>query len=197
MKKDLDRSKASFKLDLIETANADPMLSPYDFRLLAAYVAVMSWPACKAWLSPTLAMSMTGQSHGQFWKSRAVLLGQNPEGRAYLLEPRGSKSKASTYHVVNPWRDEAKAHIAAMTAYHKEAARKKKEKQRAKTSLHDMDGQETPCPSTSRSAVPPQRGDNTPLMITPRKREAAKKSERSAEVVNLSDRRRASGRDAT
>ena len=66
MKAELDRSKASFKLDLVETANADPALNPADLKVLAAYVAVMAWPSCKAWLAAAQAMAMTGLSDRQF-----------------------------------------------------------------------------------------------------------------------------------
>ncbi len=190
MKKELDRSKASYKLDLIETANADPILSPYDFKVLVAYVAVMSWPSCRAWLSPTLAMSMTGLSHGQFWKSRAVLLGKNPADRAYLLEGRATQKTVSNYQLVNPWRDEARAHVEAMTGYHKEVARKKKEQKRANLSIHGVEGQEPACPSTIRSSVPPHCGVYTPLMITPRKKGVREEDIEGGTVVLLNQRRR-------
>lgn len=166
MKQELDRSKASFKLDLMETANADPMVSPADFKVLSAYVAVMAWPSCKAWLATAQAMAMTGLSDRQFEKSRVRLLGKNPAGRAYLVVARRSRS-VSTYVLINPWRDEARAHVEAMHAYHKEVARQKKARQRAALSLKNVRGQKPPCPRTEFGRVPENNSDNTPLVITP------------------------------
>ncbi|TIQ96698.1 hypothetical protein [Mesorhizobium sp.] len=172
MKAELDRSKASFKLDLIETANIDPMLTPADFKVLAAYVAVMAWPSCKTWLAAPLGMAMTGLSHGQFWKSRARLLGENDERRAYLVEARGRPQKIAAYHLVNPWRDEARERVKAMTAYHREVDREKKLKKQAAASLQKVEGQNEGGPSKNWSSVPPEFAGNIPLEITPREEEA-------------------------
>lgn len=180
MKKELDKSKASFKLDLIETANADPMLSPADFKLLSAYVAVMAWPSHRTWLAASLAMAKTGLSHGQFWKSRARLLGDNAQKRAYLITAR-SGGKVATYKLINPWRDAAIEHVDAMTAYHRETERQKKAGKRAASSLqnmegqevglslHRMEGQQEPCPSRICSSVPPENSSYYPSIITPSK----------------------------
>lgn len=167
MKKELDKSKASFKLDLIETANADPMVSPADLKVLAAYVAVMSWPSCKTWLATTLAMAMTGLSDRQFEKSRARLLGKNDAGRSYLVAARQS-GKVAAYLLINPWRDEARAHVETMLGYHREVARQKKAKKRAASSPKNVRGQNTPCPRKIFGPVPEICSDNTPLEIPPK-----------------------------
>lgn len=137
MKKELDKSKASFKLDLIETANADPVVTASDLKLLAAYVSVLEWPSCKTWLVESLATAKTGLSHGQYWKSRARLLGKNEEKRAYLIAIRQCR-KVATYKLVNPWRDEALELIDAKLAYHREVERQRKAAKRAATSLQKM-----------------------------------------------------------
>lgn len=194
MKKELDRSKASFKLDLIETANADPMLTPADFKLLAAYVAVMAWPSHRTWLTASLAMAKTGLSHGQYWKSRGRLLGENSEKRAYLIAVR-SGGKVATYKLINPWRDEAIQHVDAMTAYHREAERQKKAGKRASStiqnmegqdidlSLHRMEGQKAPCPSRICSSVPPENSSYYPSVITPSKNGVRDEVSLSSNVV--------------
>lgn len=201
MKQELDRSKASFKLDVIETANADPMLTPADFKLLAAYVAVMDWPSHKTWLAESLAIAKTGLSHGQFWKSRSRLLGKNEERRAYLIAVR-SNGKVAAYKLVNPWRDEAREHIEAMTAYHREAARQKKAAKRAapslqqmegqsiKLSLHSVEGQTPPCPSRIWGPVPPENGAYYPSMITPNEKGVRGEGNPVSNVVPINSRRR-------
>lgn len=202
MKKELEKSKASYKLDLIETANADPMLSPADFKLLAAYVAVMAWPSHKTWLAASLAMAKTGLSHGQFWKSRARLLGDNAEKRAYLIAVR-SGGKVATYKLINPWRDEAIEHIDAMTAYYREIERQKKAGQRASSiqnmegqegdlSLHRMEGQKRPCPSKICSSVPPENSSYYPSVITPSKNGVRDDGSLSSNVVPFNHPRKAS-----
>ncbi|MBZ9919108.1 hypothetical protein LB517_10755 [Mesorhizobium sp. BR1-1-12] len=199
MKKELDSSKAAFKLDLIETVNADPMVSPSDLKVLAAYLAVMSWPQGRAWLASSLAMAMTGLSHGQFWKSRSRLLGNNDEKRAYLIPVRKG-GKVSTYQLINPWRDEALDMVAARLAHNREVQRQKKVALRAKSSVHRMegleadlslqkvDGQEGGCPSRICSSVPPDFAPYSPLGITPREEGAVEKTDGS-NVVPFNKRR--------
>jgi len=194
MKKELDTNKASFKLDVIETANADPMLSPADFKLLAAYVAVMAWPSHKTWLAESLALAKTGLSSSQFWKSRSRLLGQNEENRAYLIAIR-SNGKVAAYKLINPWRDEARERIETMTGYHKEVARQKKAGKRAGSSLqnmegqevdlslHRMEGQKAPCPSRICSSVPPENNSYYPSVITPRKKGVREEGSLRSNVV--------------
>ncbi|TIQ86447.1 MAG: hypothetical protein E5X38_15980 [Mesorhizobium sp.] len=187
MKEELDSSKASFKLDLIETANADPMLSPSDFKLLSAYVAVLKWPSCKTWLAASLAMAMTGLSERQFRISRACLLGKNEAGRAYLV-PARSAGKIATYRLVNPWRDEARQHIAAITAYHKEVERQKKAKKRAGLSLQNLPGHKADCPCKICRSVPANSAAYSPLEITPREEEAGEENHGS-NVIQFSTRK--------
>jgi hypothetical protein len=179
MKKELEKSKASFKLDLIETANADPMLSPADFKVLSAYASVLEWPSCRTWLASSLATSMTGLSDRQFRDSRACLLGKNAAKRAYLVPIRQS-GKVTKYQLFNPWRDEALAHIKAKTDYAREVARQKKEAQRAAVSRQNVPGQESDlsrrnlpgqnvgCPGKICRSVPAKFAAYTPLLNPPR-----------------------------
>lgn len=167
MKRELDKSKASYKLDLIETANADPIITAADMKLLAAYVAVMAWPSCKTWLVEALGRAMTGLSHGQFWKSRARLLGDNEEKRAYLIAVRQG-GKVRTYKLINPWRDEARELVAAKLAYHREVDRQRQAAKRPAPSLQNLEGQKDGCPSKIWSPVPPENGGNTPLLTPPK-----------------------------
>lgn len=196
MKKEIDRSKASFKLDLLETANADPMVKPADLKVLSAYVAVMAWPSCKAWLATSQAMAMTGLSDRQFEMSRRRLLGENPAKRAYLVAVHHNR-KVSTYALINPWRDDAIAHVAAMHGYFKEVARQKKARQREAASLKNsrgheanmspknLRGQEPACPRTFFGSVPENSSDNTPLMITPSKKGVREENSPGSNVVSF------------
>lgn len=183
MKAELDKSKASFKLDLIETANVDPMLTPADFKLLLAYVSVIQWPSCKAWLSEPLGMAMTGLNRAQFWKSRARLRGGNDEGRAYLLEARFRKQKVAEFNLVNPWRDEAIALRTAMMEYHREVVRQQKSTKRAASSLQNLETQNRVGPSRIYKSVPPDNSSNTPLVNPPRKKGNRVENKPSANVV--------------
>jgi hypothetical protein len=167
------------------------VLNPADLKVLAAYVAVMAWPSCKAWLAVAQAMAMTGLSDRQFEKSRVRLLGKNPAGRAYLVAARQSRS-VSTYVLINPWRDEARAHVEAMHAYHKEVARLKKARQRAALSPKNVQGQIPPRPRTEFGPVPEKNSDNTPLVITPREEGAVKDNPRGSNVVPFNNPRKAS-----
>lgn len=192
MKKDLDRSKASFTLDLIETANADPVVSPADFELLSAYVTVMAWPSCKAWLVEPLGRAKTGLSHGQFWKSRNRLLGDNEEKRAYLIAVRHG-GKVSTYKLINLWRDEARTLIDAKLGHHREVARQRKESKRAAPSLQNLEGQKPVCPSRKwrdKTTLSLQKmGPITPQLFPQERKEAGEDIERASNVVPLNLRK--------
>jgi len=202
MKKDLDRSKASFKLDLIETANADPILSGSDLKLLVAYASVVKWPSCRTWLAASLAQAMTGLSERQFRSSRACLLGQNDAKRAYLL-PAIRSGEVASYRLVNPWRDEARQHVEAMTAYHKEVERQKKAAQRSALSRQNLQGREpnlsrqnlpgqnTPCPGKICRSVPAKFAAYTPKVITP-KNMGRDETDLGSNVVPLNVSRKAS-----
>ncbi|KQZ25832.1 hypothetical protein ASD50_20630 [Mesorhizobium sp. Root552] len=175
MKRELDRSKASFKLDLMETANADPMVTGADLKLLSAFVSVMEWPSCRAWLSPVLARAKTGLSERQYWTSRARLAGDNKAKRPYLIPAKGGQAVAS-FKLINPWREEAIEHVIAMTAYHKESERQRKAKARKKKSasksedlsLQSVQGHEPGCPCRICSSVPAEFADKYPSCSTPK-----------------------------
>lgn len=189
MKKDLDRSKASFKLDLLETANADPTVSPADFKVLAAYASVLEWPSCRTWLAASLARAMTGLSERQFRTSRGRLLGKNDAKRAYLTPARRG-GKVAAYKLVNPWRDEALEHVAAMTGYHKEVERQKKAIIRADLSRQNLQGQEPTCPGKICRSVPAEFAAYTPSVIPPKKKGGHIEQPKAGTVVLLSDHRR-------
>jgi hypothetical protein len=189
MNRGLDTSKASFKLDLIETANADPMVTPADFKVLSAYAALMKWPSCKSWLATTMAMAMTGLSDRQFEKSKARLLGKNEERRAYLT-PIMHGGKVATFMLINPWRDEARVRVDAMLAYHREVARQKKATIRASLSPNTIRGQEVACPRTQFGSVPELSSVNTPLLITPKEKKVRGEDARGSNVVPFNIERR-------
>jgi hypothetical protein len=190
MKSELDRSKASFKLDLIETANADPMLSAADFKVLAAYVAVMAWPSCRSWLASSLAQAMTGISDRQFRESRKRLLGNNIDRRAYLIPVRQGGGKVSTYMLINPWRDEARALVDAKMAYHREVERQRKAGKRAALSRQNLQGQNGGCPGKICRSVPANSAAYYPSMITPSKKDSRGEDDQGAKVVKMADHKR-------
>lgn len=192
MKAEIDRSKASFKLDLIETANADPEIKSSDLRLLIAYVSVIEWPSAKAWLSMTLARAKTGLSERQFWTSRARLLGGNDAKRAYLKPVRGS-AKVGSFTIINPWRQEALDHIKVMTGHYIETEKHRKAVSRNKQSvsrndnlsLQKLQGHKPHCPCKFCSPVPAEIAGKYPSISTPRKNEVREEGNQSPNVVLL------------
>lgn len=188
MKNELDKSKASFKLDLIETANVDPMIRPADFKLLAAYVSLMEWPSCRCELAMSLAMAKTGLSDRQIEKSRARLLGKNAEGRAYL-SPVRRRSNSARYMLINPWRNESRDHTIAMLRYHQEAERQKKSKKRAALSPNSVRGQNEAVPEFCSVLSPNSVRVSTP-MSTPSKKERRAESPPRSNVVPINTSRR-------
>lgn len=117
-------SKASFKLDLIETVNADPALEASDLKLMSAYAAVMQWPKREAWLSISRARAMTGLSERQISNSRARLSGENRAKRTYLTPVR-RQGGTPVFRVENPWREDSRQHVAIQTEYFREAMRER------------------------------------------------------------------------
>lgn len=201
MKTELHPLKSTFKLDLIETANADPMLSPADLKVLVAYVSVMEWPSCRTWLATPLAMAMTGLSERQFRSSRSNLRGKNEAGRAYLTPARRG-GKVVAYSLVNPWRDDALAHIEAMTGYYREAARQKKAAQRsvasrqnlpgqqADLSLQILPGQDGGCPGKICRSVPAKSAAYNPVTYSQKEELRRGEIPLGSNVVPLDGRRR-------
>jgi hypothetical protein len=175
MKREFDKSKASFKLDLIETANADPMVTAADLKLLAAFISVMEWPTCKTWLSTTLARAKTGLSERQYWTSRARLSGKNDAKRPYMI-PARMGGKVAAFKLINPWREEAIEHVGVMTDYYRERERQRKEKSRSKksvsqkgnSSLQSVQGHKPGCPCKICSPVPAEFADKYPSVSTPK-----------------------------
>jgi hypothetical protein len=148
---DADRSKASFKLDLLETVNADPVLEPSDLKLVAAYTAVMSWPKREAWLSASRVRAMTGLSDRQVRISRARLAGENSANRSYLRKLRQHGS-TTIFAIDNPWLEDSRQHVAAMTDHFRDLEREKKALTR----------------SLSKAAVPATiAGTEDPLSLSP------------------------------
>lgn len=72
---DDNKSNAFFKLSLLETVGADPLLKPIDHSLTGAYLRFMKWPSRHAYLSNMKARILTGmQSEPTITSSRARLV---------------------------------------------------------------------------------------------------------------------------
>lgn len=110
-----EASKASFKLTLIETIAADPLLQPSDLSLTVAYLAFLTWPARKVWLTTTAARARTGLSERQIATSRARLL-----DRKYLVDTETKKGFSQVFRVENPRADEMRDHVALMVEHLRE-----------------------------------------------------------------------------
>lgn len=106
-----NRSKASFKLDLIETVAADPAMQPSDLALVVAYVAMMQWPSREAWLSTSRARAASGLSERQVNNSRARL-----QERGYF-EPVRMQGTTKIYRIANPHRADIRQHVAITTEH--------------------------------------------------------------------------------
>ncbi|RWE11559.1 MAG: hypothetical protein EOS61_15630 [Mesorhizobium sp.] len=102
----VEASKASFKLTLIETVAADPLLQPSDLSLTVAYLAFLTWPARKVWLTTTAARARTGLSERQIATSRARLL-----DRKYLVDTETKKGFSQVFRVDNPRAEEMRDHV--------------------------------------------------------------------------------------
>lgn len=107
-------SKASFKLDMIETVNADPLMQPSDLALVAAHLCVMSWPERRAWLSTSKARAMTGLSERQIVNSRARIA-----KRGYFTLD-GLYGTTKIFRLENNRLEDMRQHIVITTTYLKE-----------------------------------------------------------------------------
>ncbi|UVC12842.1 hypothetical protein [Mesorhizobium onobrychidis] len=107
-------SKASFKLDMIETVNADPQMQPSDLAVVAAHLCVMSWPERRAWLSTSKARAMTGLSERQIVNSRARIA-----KRGYLVQD-GLYGTTKIFRLENDRLEDMRQHVVITTEYLKE-----------------------------------------------------------------------------
>lgn len=119
-----NRSKASFKLDLIETVNADPKMRPRHLALIAAYLGVMQWPRRRAWLSTSRARAMTGLAESQISPCRKDLV-----DRGYL-KPDGLYRGASAFVVENPHCEDIRQHVAVTVEWLRERQADRQAKRR-------------------------------------------------------------------
>jgi len=151
-------SKASFKLNLIETVNADPVMKASDVKLIAAYAAVLQWPEREAWLSTSRARAMTGLSDRQVRASRARLAGKNSAKRTYLhmLRKHGS---TSIFRVDNPWWEDSRQYVAVTLDYYRGLERAKKS-----LSRQNLQGRKRCCPGRKFGDVPANNAANIPTI---------------------------------
>lgn len=163
-------SKASFKLDLIETVNADPFLEASDLKLIAAYAAVVGWPGRQAWLSTSRARAMTGLSERQVGKSRLRLSGVDPDNkdnprplRVYLDRVR-VKGQTTIYRLENPWREDCRQHVAIRTEYLRQmqAERQALRRQSQRVPAANADTEDGMSHSPSDCDVPAMNAGNIP-----------------------------------
>lgn len=191
MKRELDKTKASYKLDLIETANVDPVIKPADFKLLAAYVAVMEWPSCHAELAMTLAMAKTGLSDRQIELSKKRLLGKNEEGRAYL-SPVRRRSNLARYMLVNPWRDDARDLTIAMLGHHQEVERQRKAKKRGLLSPQKSSGDKMSLSPENSSVMSPENSSGKYPYEYPKEEKGRGETDLGSNVVPFNNPRKVS-----
>jgi hypothetical protein len=155
-----DKSKASFKLDLIETVNADPKVKqPSDLKLLAAYCSVMGWPKRRAWLSTSRARAMTGLAESQVSTSRKRL-----QEQGYLKED-GTERGTKAFILENPRRDDIRQHIAILTEHLRDKQAERQATRRAHWKAVSANSGDTPEPmshSPSECDVSPNSGGNIP-----------------------------------
>lgn len=185
MTDDSDSSKASFKLDLIETVNADPVMEASDVKIIAAYAAVMAWPKREAWLSISRARAMTGLSERQVTNSRKRLSGDNRGRRSYLV-PLRKDGLTTVFRVENPWREDSRQHVAIMTAHFREAQKERQAQRRLEArpvSATDADTDMGLSHSPGACDVPATNAGNSPPH-TPQE-EALKKGNKLIKVGSV------------
>lgn len=165
---DADRSKGGFKLTLIETANADPLLNGSDLQVLVAYCSLMSWPKREVWLSSTLARAKTGGlTDNTIAASRQKLQGIDRDAdkqpgargkpyRAYLSLVRHDGPK-SIYRVDNPWLEEARDHVREATQLYRERqAERQAERRRVDRVTSKIEGTDMPLSPQELGGTSPQ-----------------------------------------
>jgi hypothetical protein len=154
------KSKASFKLSLIETVAADPKLQPSDLSLIVAYLAFLTWPARTAYLTTTAARARTGLSERQISTSRDRLL-----GRDYLVDTETKKRASQVFRIENPRADEIIDHIAYTVEFLKEqmAARQADRRRRDRVVPAEIAETEEPMShASSECDVPAAIAGNNP-----------------------------------
>lgn len=165
---EIDRAKGAFKLDLIETVAADPLLEGSDVEMIVAYASVMSWPKREAWLSISRARAKTGLSERQISKCRLRLSGVARKGedkayRPYLVALR-QEGLTTIYRVDNPWLENSREHVAMATDFYREKqSERQKERRRTKhVPAKNADTQEPMSHSHGVGNVPAINAGNIP-----------------------------------
>lgn len=156
-----DASKASFKLNLIETVDADPLMQPSDLKLLCAYLAKLNWPNRRTWLSISHARARTNLSERQVIASRARLC-----ERGYLIEV-GTEGSTKIFRAENPRHQDMMQHIAIMTAHYRDAQKQRQaERRRLQKSVpaNNAGTEEAMSHSPSACDVPANNAGNIPSL---------------------------------
>ncbi|BCH22079.1 hypothetical protein [Mesorhizobium sp. L-8-3] len=118
-------AKGSFKLDLIETVNADPQMKPADLAVIVAYLGKLQWPKRLAWLSASHARALTGLSERQINLSRTRLM-----DRKYLVS-KGLQGTSRLFEIQNPRLAEMRMHVQETTDHYREAVKERQASRRA------------------------------------------------------------------
>jgi hypothetical protein len=118
---------ATWKFQLLETVNADPMTDPYCVAVLLAYLHFCGSEARTAWMSETELMVRTGVQPRTLRRAKARLLKLK-----YLVPVRTNQKGIVVYLIDNPRYELVTDHvvIARETMKEREAAKKEQERRR-------------------------------------------------------------------
>ena len=154
-------SKASFKLDLIETVNADPMMKPSDLALVAAHLTFMTWPDRLSWLSMSRARAATGMSERQIGYSRRRIA---KRGYLKFVERRGT---TSVFQIENTRTEDMRHHVALLTGNFREKQKNRQAERRRiwRVQAKIADTAPTVSHSDGDCNVPARFAGNSPRLI--------------------------------
>lgn len=119
-----DTAKGAFKLDLIETVNADPMMQPSDLAVIVAHLSFLEWPDRSGWLSTSMARAKTGLSERQIILSRRRLA-----DRGYMIEV-GRKGVTKVFRFENPRSQDMRDHVEILTGVLRESQKDRQTERR-------------------------------------------------------------------
>lgn len=125
------RNSAAFKLSVLETCAADPLMKPIDVALLTAYLKFMKWPKRTAYMPNLKARVLTGtKSEETISISRARLV-----KRGYLRQVMDKLNGSTIYEMNNPRAEIVADHVRIaeeklkeMDAYRKAMSRNRPRK---------------------------------------------------------------------
>jgi len=161
--RDDDNTKASFKLNVIEAANADlklhlpiqgkagkksGMAGMSAFKVLCARLSQLDWPSKQSCMSRAIISGKTGRMS----QSTIGQADQRLIAAGYLIKTTETYKNVPVYRVANPRPDDVKASIKETTEYNLEQEAERKQEWRDRQARHanvppSVSGTPISCPT--------------------------------------------------